>query len=423
MIESYQLEIIRKRRSARVFWLIVLVCATMLYFFFQGYYPDVRLGLKRILSDSDTHTSSWVSDLIRSFGIINVKVTPADATITLGSGSYSNNEKRMSDYGEYMMSVSREGYVWAMLPFEIDREKPFLIEKLSLLPTPRYTLLDTASGHLALGKNSYLIQTSNRYIYSGASLRSPINYTGSLTSIGDGYLMSNTGILIWGKNKLERVSTDIDNFVNTCPRIRYDDGTFVCPATESILTKWGLYMTGVISYRWDLIEQSGSLSIIRDGIIEKTWKKKNTLSLNNISLIGSDLYSHSGWILTSIEKSVDTIITTLSTITYATLIDDDIYIIGSRDEQPYLVIRRIWDPISRIRSIALPSTLSYSDVDIEIRDGNIWIKTSGGIFFVYRGWWEINWIVEGEILSWDENHIFYRRDNRVWSAEWPPPTL
>lgn len=124
-----------------------------------------------------------------------------------------------------------------MLPFEIDREKPFLIEKLSLLPTPRYTLLDTASGHLALGKNSYLIQTSNRYIYSGASLRSPINYTGSLTSIGDGYLMSNTGILIWGKNKLERVSTDIDNFVNTCPRIRYDDGTFVCPATESILTK------------------------------------------------------------------------------------------------------------------------------------------------------------------------------------------
>ncbi len=124
-----------------------------------------------------------------------------------------------------------------MLPFEIDREKPFLIEKLSLLPTPRYTLLDTASGHLALGKNSYLIQTYSGYTYSGSSSRSRISYTGSLTSIGDGYLMSNTGILIWGKNKLERVSTEIDNFVSTCPRMRYDDGIFICPATESILTK------------------------------------------------------------------------------------------------------------------------------------------------------------------------------------------
>ena len=135
MLESYQQEVMRKRQAARIFWLIVFICSLFLYFFFQGYYPDVRLGLRRILEPGNTeHTGS--TDIMRSFGIINVRTTQLDATITLGSGSYGNNEKRMSDYGRYTMDIEKNGYIPNHLEFTIDRDKPYFIEKETLFPRP-----------------------------------------------------------------------------------------------------------------------------------------------------------------------------------------------------------------------------------------------------------------------------------------------
>ena len=97
--------------------------------------------MHRIFSESGSESGSGSSDLIRSFGIINVKTTPIDATILLGSGAYGNNEKKMSDYGDYTMQVARLEYLTNTMQFRIDREKPFFIEKVSLLPVPTYKTL------------------------------------------------------------------------------------------------------------------------------------------------------------------------------------------------------------------------------------------------------------------------------------------
>ena len=84
MIETYHTEVTKKRRNARWFWVIVFLFATFLYFFFQGYYPDVRLGLKRVFSEKQTgNASGSFDDLIRSFGIINVKTIPSNSTISI----------------------------------------------------------------------------------------------------------------------------------------------------------------------------------------------------------------------------------------------------------------------------------------------------------------------------------------------------
>ncbi len=89
MIESYQTEVTKKRRNARWFWVIVFSFATFLYFFFQGYYPDVRLGVRQIFQEGSGSTSREdLEDLIRSFGIINIRTTPDTASILIGSGSY-----------------------------------------------------------------------------------------------------------------------------------------------------------------------------------------------------------------------------------------------------------------------------------------------------------------------------------------------
>jgi hypothetical protein len=161
MIPSYQNEISEKRRGARLFWCIVFIASIFLYFFFQGYYPDVRLGLKRILSESGTTTHSGVSDLIRSFGIINIVTIPADATITLGSGAYTSNEKQMSDYGLYHMNIEKSDYLTNRITFMIDRNKPYLIEKISLLPTPKYQKLPNIIDTYQIEDDMYIIKTAS----------------------------------------------------------------------------------------------------------------------------------------------------------------------------------------------------------------------------------------------------------------------
>ena len=108
MIESYHIEVARKQKAARIFWLIVFTFAGFLYFFFQGYYPDIRLGVKQFLGASGSTSGNSSNDLIKSFGIINISVkNPTGASISLGSGSYVNDDKLMTNYGRYTTTISK----------------------------------------------------------------------------------------------------------------------------------------------------------------------------------------------------------------------------------------------------------------------------------------------------------------------------
>ncbi len=237
MIESYQLEIIRKRRATRLFWLVVFVCALFLYYFFQGYYPDVRLGMRRIFSESGSQSSSGSSDLIKSFGIINVKTTPIDATILLGSGAYGNNEKKMSDYGSYTMQIAGSGYLTNTMEFQIDREKPFFIEKVSLLPRPTYRELPRIREIYQVADDEYIMRTASGLVWSGSTATGKISYTGSFTYIGGQYFSTATGVLSWQTNKFISANRDISNFAETCPSIEWRYEVFSCPQTKSLLTQ------------------------------------------------------------------------------------------------------------------------------------------------------------------------------------------
>jgi hypothetical protein len=66
----------------------------------------------------------------------------------------------------------------------------------------------------------------------------------------------------------------------------------------------------------------------------------------------------------------------------------------------HLIIRHSGDPIDRTRDIILPNSLSYMDVVFHALDGNIMIETAGGILFVYRGSSELQWVVDGTILTY-----------------------
>ena len=249
MIETYRSEIKRKRRNARWFWVIVFLCATFLYFFFQGYYPDVRLGWKRIFrEDTGTTITGSFEDLIKSFGIINVKTIPNTAGILIGSGTYGNNEKRMTNYGNYTMTISNPGYRENIVSFIIDREKPYFIEEISLLPTPRYSELKDTINAYQVDDITYILSTASGMTASGITSATGIISTNpDLSHIGGVYFQSGSSLFEWQSERLIRSNAERENFVNTCPGIEFvTQGILSCPSVESVYTDNNIYMTGIV---------------------------------------------------------------------------------------------------------------------------------------------------------------------------------
>ena len=417
MLESYQQEVMRKRQAARIFWLIVFICSLFLYFFFQGYYPDVRLGLRRILEPGNTeHTGS--TDIMRSFGIINVRTTQLDATITLGSGSYGNNEKRMSDYGRYTMDIEKNGYIPNHLEFTIDRDKPYFIEKVTLFPRPEYKKFSGIEDIYPMKNGSLLLKTASGTIYSGSTSSGKILSTTPLKHIGENYFSSGSNVLVLENSTFEVAPPNITNFVQTCKNVEWKDSLFYCPKTKSLLTEWGRYMTGIVDIRDSLIEKSGSVIQIVSGNIGKIWSHSGDINLRKISVIDDILYFNSSGSLVPKDKTKEIIRTPLESILHASKLKDDMVFIGTRWGELHLLIWRSGEPVERIQDIRFPSHLSYANIEFHSLEWNLIIKTARGIILIYRWSDDIHWIVEGDILSYSEKWALYKKDNEFWSVDW-----
>lgn len=103
----------------------------------------------------------------------------------------------MSDYGDYNMEIDKPGYIKNILKFRIDREKPFFIEKISLLPLPSYKKMDGILAVFPIENGESLVKTASGILWSGSVINEIRSYTGSFNHIGGKYFKTNTSILSW----------------------------------------------------------------------------------------------------------------------------------------------------------------------------------------------------------------------------------
>jgi hypothetical protein len=391
------------------------VCSISLYFFFQGYYPDVRVGLRHIFSESGSENSSGSSDLIRSFGIINVRTTPIDANIILGGGVYGNNEKRMSDYGEYTMSIEKSGFLWNSLQFKIDREKPFFIEKIVLLPTPTYEKNEKIQNIYSLNDGEFLIRTASGIISSGSIV---LGSTGITDHIGGKYFRTNTGILTWEWTKFQKSSQDISNFIQTCSNIDWKYGILFCPTSQSILTTGDRYMTGILDIQNDMIIKSGAIIAHKKWELGKIFSQTGWIDTNNVIIFDNILFTKKAGTLISKTSPEKNITSTLDTISHILSLGEEVILLGKIGWKTHLIIRHTGDPIDRERDIELPSNLSYVNIQFHSIDGNIMIESPLGILFVYRWSTSYQWIIEGSILNYSSTWAQYMKDWQIWFTDW-----
>ncbi len=112
-----------------------------------------------------------MNEIIKSFGIINVSVKPEDATLLLSSGAYSNDEKRMTNYGSYSLSIIREPYITDIVSFEINRDIPYYIDIVSLIPKPIYSRVGTGMENIAkISNNGWIAHTASGLLMMNETL-------------------------------------------------------------------------------------------------------------------------------------------------------------------------------------------------------------------------------------------------------------
>ena len=208
-----------------------------------------------------------MDELIKSFGIINISVHPGDATISLGSGTYTNNEKKMTNYGTYSLLITREGYLPSGSQFTIDRETPYYIDLLTLLPVPTYSPYGSGIAHIAnIGNNDWIAHQGSGMVlldkyFSGSSQIA----SSRLTHIGEGYFLSGKTLQTYSKEKElweKKTWNGSASFITQCSAtVSIIYGRIYCKDDMTLLTEKGLIFTGVTSVLGDGFRSGNTLIV------------------------------------------------------------------------------------------------------------------------------------------------------------------
>jgi hypothetical protein len=138
------------------------------------------------------------------------------------------------------MQITGTGYLTNTMRFRIDHEKPFFIEKVSLLPIPIYQQMKDIKAiyHTnEIDDDTYIMRTASGLIWSGSTATGRVNYSGSLEHIGSLHFQTSTGVVWWSNHTFIRSDEYIQDYVRTCPHIVWISELFYCPEVHSLLTE------------------------------------------------------------------------------------------------------------------------------------------------------------------------------------------
>lgn len=435
MLETYFAELRRKKIEKRIFWFFVLLSTLLLYFFFQGKYLVINMDFASFFSWSgNTQTGSDQHYFeVRSFGVLNVKTVPNDARVYINQELYRSGEQLYRPYGTYLIRVEKEWYLTGAMLSVLWETSNFYIDTVRLLPTPLY--MHSPHIHDArivpIGSSAWIGASS-----SGMMLYQNTFNTGTLILSGIILEHISDGIFLSGNTLVEYSLLDqkwnpihipsLDTYMSACtgsPSFRY--GIFFCKENGTVLTPWGKTLTGVISVGAHAIEQKNTW-IVGDIAQGHTFTLEassgSTYTQEWFFSIDKHWYTSSGNTLIPLESAWSHQITTtdIDTIIHAEQFGDTLYMIGSKNTTYQIVVYPLHE---RSTPYTLPLPLdTLTDIRLYERQGNIFIKSTHSLLFLYGKGRSIHHIIDGKILAIGKNFALYEKDATIWEARWEAPT-
>lgn len=426
MLDSYADELQKKRSAKRLFWLIVLLFSILLYMFFQGYYFSVRVGFEKLLHPSTTQYIApvWTNDgVLKSFGIINLKVDPNPASLTINTLPYQNGDKRIYDYGKYIIQISDENYLPVNIDVELSRSNPFYLNSIKLLgrpnpvalkekitalePFPEYTLAETLSGVTLYQANSF----------TGISLSGTVSPTMKYISEWIFSLGWKLSELTFG-DTLSLVPLSIADGLTLCSDARVIRSDIYCEKNGKFLTgKYKDLREKVIEAHSDFIRTPSNIIRLWGGFFNSSTPIPETVSLSGASRLwqyGSHLLLGNKGRMYDLEKNFSEVrFSELDQIFALQKFGDEIVALGTRGDESFL---RFEDGKNSIRTVSLGRT-NLEWISLSLRGGAYFIVTDQAVFVYYKGANEVIPYVYGEILGIFNNKIYYSLEKTTYAIQ------
>lgn len=331
----------------------------------------------------------------------------------------------MVDYGNYMININKPGYVSGEMSFVINKETPYYIDDVTLLPTGTYTPLDKNLSNIAsLGNDTWLTQSGRTtWLYSGWFDTGSLVLTGTVDHIGEWHFLSGTSIMEYNtKEWLWKIknSTPLTKYLQKCASPKYQNGYLFCEKNHTLFTEKWKTLTWILSIGDGYIEKSGSLLL----------DNPDDLNPKVLSLSGTNIIDHrfikiewiwytpseSGSLISIGENPTKEIDTGLSNIEYITWENGFLISVWKYEWKSYLTLYDLRIP-QNIKKIPL-SDRPLRDIRISSIGGNFFLKTSDSLLFFYKWSDHIEWLVDGEILAVGKDFALYKKDGKIWKGSW-----
>lgn len=432
MLDSYHDEVRRKRNSYAIFWGLVFLFAVLLFMFFQGYYFSVRLGFEQLLQKSPDKDNQSITQILKSFGIINLKVNPEPRTLTLNGQPYVNGDKKFVDYGNYELNVAEPDYIPLTLDIELSRNHAFYLNTIRLFKNPAEKPFERNTDRIEKLGAGFLSFGSGGSVFkhtlpngTGAILDKVLNTssTGAVstgtgitaTSLGEGYFSYKNRIYALNPEGL-LVLDDTFKAVNLCPNARMIHAEVYCPDTRKFLTgKYKDLRDTILEVNAEFIRTESSLIRFGGTLFNSSTPLTSSVTFNGpsklISYRGKQVILNQNKLYDIEDNFKEIKVEGFDGILRTEKFGDEIVTIGIRQSATWI---RIEDGKNSMTEAKLQD-FEGKDVAVSLIGGAFIISSEKEVVLYYKGARTAYQLARGYILGVMDKTIIYNRDGKTYS--------
>ncbi|MDD4151097.1 MAG: hypothetical protein PHR68_00620 [Candidatus Gracilibacteria bacterium] len=415
-IQTYKQEVRQANIRKLFFWFIVFIITTFMYFFFQGYYIDTKM----LFQDRENFFDK-PRDYIKPFGVIELNLLPEADNLSINNIGYPTASLRnIFDYGNYDISMSKEGYYPVDLKISLNRDLQYYSNNIYLVKNTVLNKLSYLTSRIEKLNNDYLFKTSSGYFLLDSNLEFKNKFTISYDYLGYNYF-SNEGKIYYYDSSNNLIVPYLDT--NTQEQIICKNPKIIrtevfCNDNSKFLTFNNINIKEkVLKINRDLIFTKNNIYNLETGksykYLSGTHLEENSNSIVYIKqkqyiLKDSKFINLTALLETGIYKYLK--LDGFDTIDYAKNFGNDALIVGKKDGKYKALLK------DSIHEYVLD--LSFVD-DIEgfniINEKGVYIiKSPKNVYIYYKGGSLIKVADDAQILKVFAGYIFLNKDNETY---------
>lgn len=112
----------------------------------------------------------------------------------------------------------------------------------------------------------------------------------------------------------------------------------------------------------------------------------------------------------------------MQNIEFADKVGEAYFFIGNTENGKKLAVLTLVKNIPKIRYLDFPNR-EIADVRIYEKNRNYFIKSHNFLLFFYRESEQLEWLIDGKILTIGKDFALYEKENTIWRADWKDENL